>query len=113
MTLLSPETVMHVKLAVVAFTVALLLAELALRRSGRPDALRRLRDVGLAAAGVAGALCWWNLFQYSGEPSRQSLRWVHFSDAFHYYMGPKYFRELGYTHLYECCAAAELSLGAG
>ena len=112
-TLLEPETVMRVKLGVAALGVALLLAEILLRRAGRPQALKRLRDGLLAAAGIAAALCWWNLFQSRSDPSRSALRWVHFSDAFHYYMGPKYFRELGYVHLYECCAAAEESLGSG
>ncbi len=34
-------------------------------------------------------------------------RVVHPSDAFHYYLGPKYFPELGYFDLYICVAQAE------
>jgi len=113
MKLLEPETMNGVKLGVAALGAGLLLLEILLRRAGRPDRLKRLRDAGLAAAGLAAALCWWNLFQPHFDPPRSALGWVHFSDAFHYYMGPKYFRELGYFDLYECCAAAEQRLGDG
>jgi hypothetical protein len=34
-------------------------------------------------------------------------RYVHGWDAFHYYVGGKYFRELGYERLYECVAVAD------
>lgn len=106
------ETLLHVKLGVAALGVALLLAEILLRRAGRPQALKRPRDALLAAAAFAALLCWWNP-KSPVDLHWSSLRWVHFSDAFHYYMGPKYFRELGYVHLYECCAAAEARLGRG
>jgi len=111
--LLGWETVSRVKLAVATLGVALLLAELLLRSAGRPLALRRLRDGLLAAAGAAALLCWWNLFQFHFEGSHPGRRWVNHPDAFHYYLGPKYFRELGYTDLYVCCAQAERELGAG
>jgi hypothetical protein len=32
-------------------------------------------------------------------------------EFFHHYVGAKYFKELGYTHLYECTAVAEVELG--
>ena len=111
--LIDRDLVGHVKLGVALLTFALLLADLLLRRAGRPELLRRLRDGLLAAAGLAAALCWWELGRFEVESDRPSLRWVNFTDSFHYYMGPKYFRELGYTELYACTAAAELELGAG
>ena len=53
----------------------------------------RAWDVGLALLGLAGALCWSNLGQFNfpgfGHPS----------ETFHYYLGAKYFPELGYTRL--------------
>lgn len=38
---------------------------------------------------------------------------VHTPDTFHYFMGPKYFEELGYFELYRCTARAERELGRG
>jgi hypothetical protein len=109
-TLIDWETVLSAKLGVAALGVALLLAEILLRRAGRPQALKRCRDALLAATAFAALPGWWNLSSPIDLPW-PSLRAVHLSDAFHYYMGPKYFRELGYEHLYECCAAAEVELG--
>jgi hypothetical protein len=102
-----------VKLGVAALGFVLLLADLFFERRGQPGRLRRLRDALLALAGLVAALAWWELFRFEIESPRPSLRWVHFSDSFHYYMGPKYFRELGFTGLYECAASAEIELGAG
>ena len=69
-----------------------------LRGAPRP---RRLWDAGLALLGLVGALCWTNLGQLNfpgfGHPS----------ETFHYYMGAKYFPELGYTRLYRCVALAD------
>jgi hypothetical protein len=107
------ELVGSVKLGVATLTFVLLLVDLVLHRLGRPAQLRRLRDVLLALAGCVGALGWWELFRFEFESSRPNLRWVHFSDTFHYYVGPKYFRELGFTDLYACAAAAEVELGSG
>jgi hypothetical protein len=44
------------------------------------------------------------------SPSRRKIhqnRPLHFHDFTHYYMGPKYFRELGYLWLYDCLALAD------
>jgi hypothetical protein len=109
--LLDRETLGAVELGVALFGVALLLADLALERLRRAGRLRRLRDGLLAGAALVAALCWWDgSLLPRGVPA---LRWVNFTDSFHYYMGPKYFRELGYVHLYECAALAEQQLGAG
>jgi len=111
--LIDRELVGNIKLSVALLTLSLLLADLLLSRAGRPQLLRRLRDGLLAAAGLTASLCWWELGRFHFESDRPSLRWVNFTDSFHYYVGPKYFRELGYTGLYECAAVAELELGSG
>jgi hypothetical protein len=102
-----------IEVAVALLGAALLLADLLLRRLGRPGRLARLRDALLAGAGVVAALCWWSWPLTQPERDLRALGWMHFTDSFHYYMGPKYFRELGYVHLYECAALAEQQLGAG
>jgi|CXWL01.1.fsa_nt_gi hypothetical protein len=55
----------------------------------------------LAAAGLVAALTYFNFgaFHFSG--------YIHTWDTFHYYVGAKYFRELGYDGLYECVAVAD------
>lgn len=70
---------------------------------GRPVPGRRTRLVGLALA-AAAVVCYFNGF------SSQGLYW-HRWDQFHYYMGAKYFRELGYDGLYKCVAVAQDQLG--
>jgi hypothetical protein len=94
------------KVAVASLGAALLLWGWWLRRTGRPERHRRQRDVLLLTLGVLGAICWGNFLQF--RPG-----FVHGLDSFHYYIGAKYFRELGYTHLYRCAALADTEDGLG
>ncbi len=103
MTWLGPEEVDAVKAATAAGG-ALLLGLGALRSArGRPTG--RVFDALLAALGVLAAACGWNLgrFHYPmfGHPS----------ETYHYYVGAKYFPELGYTGLYRCTALADAETG--
>jgi hypothetical protein len=108
---LDRETLNGIEVAVALLGAALLLADLLLHRLGRPQRLARLRDALLAGAALVAAACWWSWPLTQPDRDVRSLGWVHFTDSFHYYMGPKYFRELGYVHLYECAALAEQQLG--
>jgi len=91
---------------ILAFLGAALLARgYALQRQGTPQRFARLRDgilVALAILSYAGYYNWGN-FHF---PNR-----VHYHEFFHYYIGSKYFPELGYTHLYECASLAEAEQG--
>jgi hypothetical protein len=93
------------KLACAALGCGLLLWGAALTRVGRPGAHRRLRDGLLLGLGTVSLLGWWNFshFHYPG--------YIHTHDVFNYYVGSKYFPELGYTRLYECIALADLESG--
>jgi hypothetical protein len=94
--------------AVVAGCAALsLLLDSWLRWRGRSALLRGPRDLVLIALAMLGALAWWNFFQFHYP------HWVHVSDTFHYYIGSKYFPELGYTRLYACTAVADAESGPG
>ena len=66
-----------------------------------------MRAVALALA-VAAALAYPNLgFFHVRDKSP-----IHWHETFHYFMGPKYLPELGYTHLYEATWVAGRELGA-
>jgi len=73
-------------------------------RRGRPLSERSKRVAGLMLA-AAAVLCYFNGFKYTYPP------YWHHSDLYHYYMGAKYFRELGYDGLYRCAAVAQDQLG--
>src|SRR5262249_53142039 len=47
------------------------------------------------------------------NPNTRYPEYYHRHEFFHYYLGSKYFTEIGYTRLYECAAVAEVDLGRG
>jgi len=95
------------KLSIAVLGTGLLLWGVALRRAGRPQAHRPLRDGLLLALAAASFLGWWNFlhFHFPG--------YVHANNVYVYYVGSKYFRELGYSRLYECTAVADVEAGLG
>lgn len=93
------------KISIALGTSALLLAGVLLRRAGRAHALAKPRDALLLAFGIAGGLGWWS---FGGLPA-----WIHAHDAYHYFLGARYFPELGYTRLYACSVVADVEAGFG
>ncbi len=91
-----------IKAVVAVLGLLLLTWGLALRRAGRADLDARARDGMLLALGIVAAVAWWNLFQFHFAGG-----YVHKWDVYHHYVGSKYARELGYTHLYECAVVAD------
>ncbi len=67
----------------------------------------RARRVALALLVVTSALSWTQFGAFQGSGT------VHYWDMFHYFVGTKYFPELGYFDLYECAAQAERENGRG
>lgn len=51
-------------------------------------------------------------FDYFNPNTRYS-EYYHRHEFYHYYLGSKFFKEVGYTRLYECTAIAEVELGRG
>jgi hypothetical protein len=47
------------------------------------------------------------------NPNVRYVNYYHRHEYFHYYLGSKYFEEIGYDRLYECAAIAEVDLGHG
>jgi hypothetical protein len=87
----------------VASAAALLLAWNLASPAGQR--LQRLRPLLLSVMGVLALGCWWELgrFHYPA--------YVQVHEHYHYYLGAKYFPELGYTRLYECTAVADVEAG--
>jgi hypothetical protein len=72
-----------------------------LKREGRPDAHKRLRDRALAVLGVIAGLCYINFGSFHFGNFTHDWEWTH------YYVGSKYFKQLSYDRLYECIAIAD------
>jgi hypothetical protein len=104
--LLTPQRVAALKCAVAVCTAGLLLWGIALRRAGRAGTFVHLRDALLLALGILGALGWWNFLQFRYQPG-----YGHPLEIYHYYLGSKYFDELGYTRLYACTTVADAESG--
>jgi hypothetical protein len=111
--MLDREMLHHFALALALLGALLLLVDFWLHRVGASNRFRRSRDIGLAVVGLVATLSWWDPLLLPRAHNPPGLHWVSLTDSFHYYMGPKYFRELGYFDLYECVAGAEVELGAG
>jgi len=79
--------------------------EILIRRGKGPSWLPRGFDVGLAILGLLAAAGYWNLFQFHYP------MFGHSSDTYHYYVGGKYYPELGHTRLYLCTAIADAESG--
>jgi hypothetical protein len=99
--------VSNTQLALALLGTALLLWGAWLARRGRGEVARRFRDRALAALGLLGLLAFANF----GRLNQGGF--VHTWDTYHYFIGAKYFPELGYPRLYECTALADAQAGLG
>ncbi|WP_206079483.1 hypothetical protein [Polyangium spumosum] len=70
----------------------------------RPVSERWKKYIGVTLA-VASIVAYFNGFRF-GYP-----QYYHRWDQFHYYMGAKYFKEMGYDGLYKCALVAQDELG--
>jgi hypothetical protein len=70
----------------------------------RPISERWKKFVGITLA-LAAIVAYWHGFRW-GYP-----QYYHRWDQFHYYMGAKYFKEMGYDGLYKCTLIAQDELG--
>ncbi|MEO6603320.1 MAG: hypothetical protein ABIQ16_25775, partial [Polyangiaceae bacterium] len=94
---ISPNATNKVKLLLVVLAGVLTCVEL-LRRGSIPA-------VAWALVGVTAVLAYLNFGAY------RYPEFVHDHDVFHYFVGAKYFPELGYRDLYACAAVAEAESG--
>lgn len=91
----------HRARAAVAVVALVAFGAMAARRA-RGEGLSRNRERGVAVALAVVAV---GAFYGFKGPTADQL--FHHRDTFHYYLGSKYFRQLGYKRIYECTAVAE------
>lgn len=100
-----PAAMQWARLALALLATLLVAWECWLVRRGRATTARVLRDRALAALGVLGLAAYVNFGTLHGGG------FVHTWDTYHYYVGAKYFPELGYEWLYDCTAVADAESG--
>jgi hypothetical protein len=97
----NPGWLAVLKAAIATAGALLLLSSYVAHRAGRLPRARKHRDALLLGLGIAAGLCWWNLGDF------RARGYVHLWDTYHYYVGAKYFHEVGYERLYVCAAVAD------
>jgi len=93
------------KAAIALIGAAILVIDAALRRVGAGNGSRRVCDISLLATAAAAALAWVRFAPVA------MLSYGHPWDLYHHTLGAKYFRELGYTRLYDCTVIADAEAG--
>lgn len=99
------ERMNQFKRVIAALGVAFIAGLFVLARHRIPLKKFGLGQFTLALSGILSLCLWWNLGRYHFDS------YVHTWDMFHYYIGAKYFPELGYTKLYDCTATADVEAG--
>lgn len=72
-----------------------------LETEGRAGYRKKLRDRLLMAVGLLSFCAYWNFGSFHFG------NYIHYWDSYHYYVGSKYFKELGYDRLYDCASVAD------
>ena len=89
-------------------TALLLMYEMRAHRLRERISMRTKRWVAVGLT-VAAFFTYFDFF----NPNVRYEKYYHRHEFYHYYLGSKYFKEIGYTDLYECTAVAEVELGRG
>ena len=85
--------------AILIAALAMILAGLYLKKRYGESRSIKIGDYILVVLGVFALLSYLSFKPFSAQPNN----W----DMFHYYVGSKYFKEIGYTRLYACVTRAE------
>lgn len=101
--LTSSSTILWLKVLLTALLLVLLCLRFARRRASAEPA--RVHSFGAKLGVVLAVLCSFAVFQSFGDLRGRTF--VHYGEMFHYYLGPKYFQELGHYQLYNAVVAAD------
>lgn len=101
--LTSSSTILWLKVLLTAGSLALLYLRYVKRRTSSTRLETHAR--GTKAMVVLAVLFSFAVFHSFGHP--RSDTFVHYGEMFHYYLGPKYFEELGHYDLYNAVIAAD------
>lgn len=93
------NTPLLINLAILVVTLVVVFAGLHLKKRGNETRSLKISNFILVALGALALLSYVNFKPLSTPPQ--------YWDLFHYYIGAKYFPEVGYTRLYACVARAE------
>ena len=88
------------RLGVAVAALMLIAAGRRVGRAGEATSARRRRRIGLVLLASIAFGASYNFFQWRHYDG------IHAHEVFHYYLGAKYFPELGYFDLYECAVVA-------
>ncbi len=94
------------RIALTLGTAMLILYEVRARKLGEGYSERSLRRWGIGLTFVA----FFTYFDFF-NPNVRYRDYYHRHEFFHYYLGSKFNKELGYTRLYECAGVAEIENG--
>ena len=101
--LTSSSTILWLKVLLSALLLVLLYVRYAKRDTAAPTP--KAHPFGVKASIVFMVIFSCAVFYSFGNP--RSPTFVHYGEMFHYYLGPKYFHELGYHELYNAVIAAD------
>lgn len=104
--LTSSSTILWLKVILSAASLVLLWLRYRARRA--PGAAAKSYSSRTKALLVLAVLCSFAVFHNLGKP--RSGTFIHYGEMFHYYLGAKYFEELGYFDLYDAVIVADAEL---
>ncbi len=90
-----------IKFLIAALATGLLVLRTWRERRAGPT---RIENAALGLLAIASVFAWWNFLQFHHP------HYIHLADTFHYYIGARYFPELGYSRLYDCTEVANARL---
>ncbi|MEO8900821.1 MAG: hypothetical protein ABI488_04175 [Polyangiaceae bacterium] len=96
------------RIALTMGAAALLMLEMRALRLRERITVKTKRWVAIVLT-VAAFFTYFDFF----NPNVRYSEYYHRHEFYHYYLGSKYFQEIGYNRLYECTAIAEIELGRG
>jgi hypothetical protein len=102
------QTMFFFRVGLALVAAGLLLIEARAKRLGERLPEKTAKVLGIAFA-VLGFLAYFDF----GNPNVRYPDYYHRHEFYHYYLGSKYNRALGYTRLYECTMVAEIENGRG